>query len=231
MVWDAASGAEMMSIDHVKNVTMVALSPDGKLIAACGSVKMISVCEAETGAEIMKVRGYGLYLAFSPDGKRIASCDRDQIIRIWDIDSGAKIMTLRGDGSCLAFSPDGSRIASGSSNNTIKVWELETGAEVLTLRGHQSGISTIAFTPDGTSIVSGSYDGTIRLWETGPPTDGYRLRQAGEAARKLVDRLHQKYSSYGAVIGQLHSDTTLDDLVRKEALRIAESRKWEDTAL
>jgi hypothetical protein len=43
-----------------------------------------------------------------------------------------------------------------------------------------------------------------------------------------VDALHETHGLYHDVIESLESDTTLDETVRKAALKVASARLWED---
>ena len=47
-------------------------------------------------------------------------------------------------------------------------------------------------------------------------------------ARRIVAELHEKLGFYHDVIDKLKADKTLDEPVRKVALQIANSRKYED---
>ena len=235
-VWNANTGKELMTLSaHQLLPTKVAFSPDGKFIASGGSGLDIKVWEWETGREFLTLRGHheGIItsVAFSPDGKRIASsCQGDYTVKLWDAMTGTELMTLKHADvpTSAAFSPDGSRIISGCRDGTARVWDAATGEELLTLRAG-SGVPGVAFSPDGKTIAGALWDDhTIALWESVPPRGGYDQRKNGEAARKVVDELHERHGSYREVIGQLQDDATLDPAVRRLALQIANSRKWED---
>jgi tetratricopeptide (TPR) repeat protein len=92
----------------------------------------------------------------------------------------------------------------------------------------QRGVWSAVFSPDGKTIAIG--DGNmVTLFESATPADGYQPRINGEAARKIVDEMYQKYGFYHDVIDEIQADNTLDDPVRRLALQIANSRRWEDT--
>jgi len=152
---------------HDEVVYLVAFSPDGKRIISGSHDNTIKVWDAETGDELMTLRGHdGLAsIAFSPDGKRIVSAG--YTIKVWDSATGAELMTLRGHkGEVIsaAFSPDGKRIVSGGDDKTIKIWDAATGNELMTLRGYD-GDWPGAFDPDVKRIVSYGGDNTVKVWD------------------------------------------------------------------
>jgi tetratricopeptide (TPR) repeat protein len=187
----------------------------------------------KSGAEVMTLRGHEksiMSVSFSPDGKRIVSGSWDGTIKVWDAATGRELMTLRAHGgivASVAFCLDGKRIVSGSIDRTARVWDVTTGAELLTLRA-QDQVLSVAFSPDRKAIAAGTCGGSIVLWESAAPPGGYDPRENSEAARVLVDELYQKSGYYYEVTDKLGTDKTLDEPIRKLALQIANSRKWED---
>jgi WD40 repeat protein len=66
----------------------VALSADGRFLAAARPDKTISVWDLTTGAEVANRSGYGTVvgcLAFRPDGKALASGHADGTAVVWDL--------------------------------------------------------------------------------------------------------------------------------------------------
>jgi WD40 repeat protein len=125
----------------------VAISPDGRLIAAPGplmdasfTAKIWEVRDWDTKTSEPPVRrtlsghvGYAWRVTFSRDGRYLATGSWDSTIKVWDLkalekDPKAEPVTLRGHAGViygLAFSPDG-RLASGSGSTRhgeIKVWD------------------------------------------------------------------------------------------------------------
>ena len=56
----------------------------------------------------------------------------------------------------------------------------------------------------------------------------YKARGIGAAAKKVMGELHKELSLYSKVIDKLEADETLEESIRKVALRIANARLWED---
>ena len=170
-VWDAATGAEVMTLrGHKGQVVTAAFSPDGHRIVSGSRDQTLKIWDTKSQKELLTLAGHDgtAGALFSPDGKWIISGSFDKTIRVWDAHTGAAMMTLRGHEAsviCHAVSPDGRRIASGDRDNVVRVWDVGSRSEVMTLRGHQGNVNGVRFSPDGTRIVSGSWDGTIKIWD------------------------------------------------------------------
>jgi WD40 repeat protein len=158
------------SVVSAGDVTSVALSPDGNILAAGAADKIIRVWDLRTGAQIATLLGHTnsvLSVAISPDGARVISGGGDGTVRIWDIGASVQLQMLRANTAVnsVAISPDNHAIASGSTDGSVRVWNADSGAVLATLTGHQGAVTSVAFSRDGTCLASGGVDKTIRLWD------------------------------------------------------------------
>jgi WD40 repeat protein len=171
--WDLKSRTRLQAIDRrtYASVTSVAMSPDGKRIAMCGSERIVLVIGADSGSEVARLTPdvvSNLAVAFSPDGKLLASGGDDGKVRLWDTATWKEVRALAGhEGSvrAVAFSPDGKRVASGSSDTSARVFEVASGAEVAVLQGHGGAVTGVAFAPDGRRLATASHDRTGLVWK------------------------------------------------------------------
>jgi WD40 repeat protein/serine/threonine protein kinase len=85
-VWDAITGAEIMTLKHADVVISAAFSPDGKRIVSGGRDKAARVWDATTGAELLTLPAQSgvTIAAFSPDGNTIAAGTFDESVVLWE---------------------------------------------------------------------------------------------------------------------------------------------------
>ncbi|MBE9094630.1 CHAT domain-containing protein [Tychonema sp. LEGE 07203] len=107
----------------------VAISPDGKTVAASGSEQPIQLWNTENGRLLRTFTEHSdsIYaLAFSPDGETLASGGADNTIRIWNFHTGELLETLEhlGPVKSVVFSCDGKSLVSGSADATVKIWRV-----------------------------------------------------------------------------------------------------------
>jgi WD40 repeat protein len=137
----------------------------------------MKVWDAQTGQELLTLKGGAYSVAYSPDGKRLATGSGQGDVKVWDGRTGQEMLTLKGQHSdavlSVAFSPDGKRLASGGSyDNTkeartvqLKIWDAQTGQELHALKGHTARVMSVAFSPDGKRLASASEDKTVKVWD------------------------------------------------------------------
>lgn len=112
-IFDVETGNEIQAFKEPREVVYsLALSPDGKLLAAGGAepvARVWSVNEKKLVATIEGHRGWVLGVAFSRDGKLLATASADSSAGIWDVATWKSVIrlpeveTVRG----VAFGADG----------------------------------------------------------------------------------------------------------------------------
>lgn len=187
-LWDVASGTELRTLRGRPDngVESVALSPDGRTVAAGLQGDNIKLRDIVTGAERL-LKGYETdvnamatpgAIAFSADGTKVAAGDSIHHVTIWDVASGRKLNNFvddsPGSGECddqgvssLAFSPNGRTLAVGT-DNALTLWNIATRARLRTFKKGCDDPSVAAFSPDGRTIaVVGPTSVQIRNVTTG----------------------------------------------------------------
>jgi WD40 repeat protein len=185
-----------LRLRHRQQITAVAYSPDGSLLASSGWDEVIHLWDANTGESVRELtdprRDSNLAIAFSPDGTKLASTSGSGSVRLWEVKSGRKLLDIKGHKDRafgLVFAPDGWSFASAGYDGMVRLWDATTGAE---LRTFSSGVrcsensQPLAFSPDGRTLAAG-LGGTIWLWDVKTGEQRLVIRKAhGEAVLSLA---------------------------------------------
>src|SRR5205823_3543501 len=102
-LWDVDSGRARATFAHFGGMNMVALSPDGKVLATGGGF-VPSSAAAEASSD--PVPGD---------------------VRLWEVASGRRLAVLpapEGRVTRLAFAPDGKTLAAATERATVTLWDV-----------------------------------------------------------------------------------------------------------
>jgi WD40 repeat protein len=169
VLWDLAGG-EILKILPATNVTNLAFSPDGSLLAVGTSMGKVALWSPVSGRGVRDYKmeekeGAGISgVAFSPDGLALAVMlingkvyllNTYRAEALWMFDCGIY------SSGAVAFSPDGEHVTVGIEDNIFFI-----GAD-----GRESGkytsalkrIAYLAFSPDGTLAALGDIRGAVEL--------------------------------------------------------------------
>ena len=163
---------------HPAGIFWSAVSPDGRLVAACGPDATLRVTAVADGREVFAVRppAGAQVAAFAPDGRRLA------------VDSGAEVLLLDtrtwepahrlavggGPSFAVVFHPDGRRLAVATQSGGAQIWDAETGRRVAEYRPDGHPARGLAYSPDGRHLAVGGADGVVRLCDPETGTVGVR---------------------------------------------------------
>jgi WD40 repeat protein len=177
---DAVSRATAILLASMPGVTIVAFSPDSRLLASAytdGTIRLSSSATGQPRGPVLRpdhgpaARVIGM--AFSADGTLLAGADADGTIRLWSVATGQLQGPPRQVGAggqrgldSAVFSADGTLLAGAYADGTIRLWSVATGqlhGPVLRPASATSA-TAVAFSPDRTLLAGAYADGTIRLW-------------------------------------------------------------------
>lgn len=197
-----SSGRVIWTAAPTRPTRHVAISPDGKTVAAGGD-EAVTLLDASTGWALRHVGNGGgatQWVEYSPDGKRVAVAVIGEV-RLIDLDTGKRTEfpsmqnVLRQPCLALSFSPDGKYLACANADgwsvqqHQVTVIGLATGQINALLGGHTDRVWAVAFSPDGRLLATSDAAGRVKVWER---VGGPARATAGTSNSPLVtDRLDQ----------------------------------------
>jgi WD40 repeat protein len=191
-IWDSKTGTEITRLVSDYSISLLAISPDGKLIAlgAVGDSK-IDLWDVTTLNKIAEFRHDPSVkiddLVFTKDGKWLISSGIDGTARVWDLGTLQEVSRLTYDYHEFpnmdqvlqtAISPDQKRLASVNTiehmtasgdpttprESTIRVWDPISGQEISRMVNN-SWVTEIIWSPNGQYVFSAGLDGVVRMWD------------------------------------------------------------------
>lgn len=153
-----------------REVSALALSPDGGVIASNGPNNTIRLWHTTSGELCRTFSGHReniQALAFSPDGRILVSSAWDQTVRLWDTTTGYPLRTLQGYTNAvdaLTLSANGKTLVSGNRDGTLGLWDLSTYALRQVQDGGVGAVLALAFHPTKQLMASSGAEGVVQLW-------------------------------------------------------------------
>ncbi len=163
-------------LDAEDEVLCLALSSDGKKLAAGGCDRIVNVWDLSGGvAEAKLQQSYEIHadwvfgVAFTPDGKHLLSASRDKTAKVWDLAARESVITFAEHQNAVyavAASADGRFAYSGGEDAQLRTWNITgEGKQVRASGGHGRTIFKVVLHPKQPLLLTCSADQTVRIWK------------------------------------------------------------------
>lgn len=160
---EIATASEIRIFQDASQLTCIAVSPDGKTLAAGTEGNQVILWNIDDGKEIRRLKHtyFVVHLVFSPDGQRLATMDQELAPMIWNVTTGELQMTLpyRTRTAALCWSRDGQSLYISRVPDQVVAWNLATKSEKVHAipRGWVAGPLLAQATTSGTDrLIFGS---------------------------------------------------------------------------
>ena len=177
-------------VETEDSVLCLALSPDGKKLAAGGCDRLVRVWDLSPGYANAKLEhsienhaDWVFGVVFTPDGKHLVTGSRDKTAKVWDLAAKESVLTFPDHQNAVyavAISQDGKVGISAGEDNNIRYWHAtdqakQIGKQIRVSGGHGKAVLRLAYHADPKTplLASCSGDSTVRLWN---PADGAAKR-------------------------------------------------------
>lgn len=172
------------SLNNDAGVTSVAISPDGRLVAAGSLDTVVRIWDVATGHLVERLRGHrdSVYsVAFTPDGKGLVSGSLDKTLKYWDVSglsgpAGAPSSSgSNSSGQLVKSKKEGQNGGTPSSTPSLSKMTApgvsgsggsgSSSANTMSFTGHKDYVLSVAVSHDGNWVVSGSKDRGVQFWD------------------------------------------------------------------
>jgi tricorn protease-like protein len=156
----------------------LALSVDGKKLAAAGCDRIVRVWDLPSGKLEHSIENHAdwvLGLAFSADGKYLATASRDKTAKVWDLAAKESLVTFPDHQNPVygvALMPDGKIGISIGDDSSVRTWNVvdtgkNIGKQVKTMAGHSKSVFRMSLNTSvkPNLLATCSADGSVKLFD------------------------------------------------------------------
>jgi WD40 repeat protein/transcriptional regulator with XRE-family HTH domain len=173
----------------------VALSPDGRLLAAgttSGQVVLWRLALPSRPVRITTLKGIPgtVYaVAFNSTGRLLAAVDSAGSVTQWSLSAPSdprerSVLVAPGHPSlqAVSYSPNGAILTAVGSSGRLIQWRVGAARPLSMRTVTQSTLTSVAYSPNGRTLAAGGQDGLVHLWRIGargalrsehPPLGGF----------------------------------------------------------
>ena len=162
-------------LDTDDSVLALALSPDGKRLAAGGCDRVVRVWDVSGGVLNAKLEqsienhaDWVLGIVLAADGKHMLTASRNKTAKVWDLSTKESVMTFpdhQNSVYAVAVKADSKVGYSVGEDKQLRVWNaVAEGKQVRAVGGHSDAVLRLVAHPKQPLLVSASADKTVRVW-------------------------------------------------------------------
>jgi hypothetical protein len=162
--------------DVEDSVLCLAITPDGKTLAAGGCDRAVRVFDLSGGLDKAKLEqtvenhaDWVLGCALTADGKYLVTAGRDKTAKVWDLKEKQSVVTFPEHQNIVygvAVKADGSAGFSVGADKQLRTWKPNgEGKQVKNAGGHGDEVFKIIAAPQDKMLATSSADKTVRLWD------------------------------------------------------------------
>ncbi len=177
-LWDVSTGREIQTFHYSHPVSALAVSRDGKTLAAAGGngldASEVRLWSLEDGRVLQTVPFEHTInsLAFSPDGQVLAAGLALKVFLVQPRSGRTRTLSAEGLIRCVAYSPDGKTLAGLTQKGDLYLWDTATGSLRAARKAHDTEMAyTLTFSSDGKYLATAD-DKFIKVWDA---VTGYEI--------------------------------------------------------
>ena len=196
-VWDAHTGQELRRVKVGNYQSAVAVSSNGKLVAAAGELGL-KVFELPDFRMLHQFDRYQTQaVQFSPDSRTVVFGGQQRQLEAWDVASGRRVntYTASGNNAGLAFRDDGTVVAMCHGARELIMWNVQSGDVKVVGDRKSVSCTSVAFS-SREQVVAAGVDDRVEIWDFRNPAAiqhaklvGHRVKVAKLAFHPTEPRL------------------------------------------
>ncbi len=175
MLWDFGPRRQVIHLRAPDDSPLkaVAISSDGRLVAAGGSRRSIYIWHTDRGTvagEIKGTTGRIESLAFTPDASGLVCGTHKGRLELFDRGAGGarwSVKTGLGRIVALCLPPRANGVLGGAAEGTVACWDLADGSEQRRVRPMLGRLTSLAVSPDASQLLVGLASGRACLTAAG----------------------------------------------------------------
>jgi WD40 repeat protein len=183
-VWQVSDWTSVYELGPAEKIANLALSPDGRLLAAGlpdGKLSVGTVAGRKQQQTVDAHQDMPTAMAYHQDGAELVSVGAEGSVRSWKV-LGDRLFPrwqFRNSNPPVRSPSLHARnniLALGCADGLIRLWDCQSWNSRGTLAGHSGGVLSVVIDDRGERLVSAGEDSTVRIWNIVQPTEERKLQ-------------------------------------------------------